>query len=144
MAQVYTKVKLYLEANSKTWNDTKVKVQDDGDGAYIKLWDYVKESAIDTELTFCGLIMGDHSKTGINTMLNTGTMVGVGSNIFGAHFPPKFIPSFSWGSGTNFMEHDFIKFCSTAEKVMARRGLTLAKENKSALKWVFQASTKFR
>ena len=110
----------------------------------VKLWDYVTESAIDTELTFCGLIMGDHSKTGINTMLNTGTMVGVGSNIFGAHFPPKFIPSFSWGSGTDFMEHEFVKFCNTAEKVMARRGLPLSKENKSALQWVFQASSKFR
>ncbi len=110
----------------------------------VKLWDYVTESAIDTELTFCGLIMGDHSKTGINTMLNTGTMVGVGSNIFGAHFPPKFIPSFSWGSGTDFMEHDFVKFCNTAEKVMARRGLPLSKENKSALQWVFDSSNKYR
>ena len=110
----------------------------------VKLWDYVTQSAIDTELIFCGLIMGDHSKTGINTMLNTGTLIGVGSNIFGAHFPPTFIPSFSWGSGTDFMEHDFVKFCNTAEKVMARRGLPLSKENKSALQWVFQVSSKFR
>lgn len=112
--------------------------------SHIKIWDYVTEKASDTKLTFCGLIMGDHSKTGINTMLNTGTLVGIGSNVYGAHFPPKFIPSFSWGSGLDFMEHNFAKFCSTAERVMGRRGIKLTEDSKEALQWVFEASSKYR
>ena len=70
--------------------------------AEVKLWSYKKRSFIGTSLQFCGLIMGDHSKCGINTMFNTGTVVGVGANIFGAGFPRNFIPSFSWGGASGF------------------------------------------
>lgn len=110
----------------------------------VRVWDYKTKNAVDTGLTFCGLIMGDHSKTGINTMLNTGTVVGVGSNIFGANFPPKFVPSFSWGSGSEFTDHKFEKFCSTAEKVMKRRGLNLSDYAKSILQFTFETSKTFR
>ncbi|MFK7756938.1 MAG: GlmU family protein [Flavobacteriales bacterium] len=110
----------------------------------VRVWDYVSESATDTELTFCGLIMGDHSKTGINTMLNTGTLVGIGSNIFGASFPPKFVPSFSWGSGSDFQVHDYEKFFTTATRVMARRNKELSPEYSKMLLRVFTESMKYR
>ena len=84
----------------------------------VKLWNYSLESFKDTELQFCGLIMGDHSKCGINTMFNTGTIVGVGSNIFGSGFPRNFIPSFSWGGASGFSVHKLEKFFNTAEIVM--------------------------
>jgi UDP-N-acetylglucosamine diphosphorylase/glucosamine-1-phosphate N-acetyltransferase len=63
----------------------------------VKIWNYIREDYQSTDRQFCGTIMGDHCKTSINTMLNTGTVIGVGSNIFGGGFPPKFIPCFSWG-----------------------------------------------
>lgn len=78
-------------------------------------------------LQFCGLIMGDHSKCGINTMFNTGTVVGVGSNIFGGGFPPKHVPSFSWGGAdSGWTGHDIEKMISTARAVMARRNVELS------------------
>ncbi len=110
----------------------------------VKAWDYSTKMAEDTGLTFCGLIMGDHGKTGINTMLNTGTLVGVGANIFGANFPPKFIPSFSWGSGSEFTEHDFQKFCTTAERVMSRRGKELTASQKEMFRFIFTSTSKYR
>jgi len=77
-------------------------------------------------------------------MLNTGTLVGVGSNIFGANFPPKFVPSFSWGSGSDFEEHNFEKFCSTASRVMARREIQFSTTQKELLNAVFLETKKFR
>lgn len=78
-------------------------------------------------LQFCGLIMGDHSKCGINTMFNTGTVVGVGTNIFGGGFPPKHVPSFSWGGAdSGWTGHDIEKMISTARAVMARRNVELS------------------
>ncbi len=74
-----------------------------------------------TGLTFCGLLMGDHSKSGINTMFNTGTVVGVSANIFGGGFPPKFIPSFSWGGAEGLETYQFDKAMETATRVMERR-----------------------
>jgi len=91
----------------------------------VKVWDYGTQSYIDSEQQFCGLCMGDHSKTGINTMLNTGTVVGVSSNVFGSGFPPKFIPSFSWGGESGFSEYDFDKAVDTAKRVMERRNIDL-------------------
>jgi UDP-N-acetylglucosamine diphosphorylase/glucosamine-1-phosphate N-acetyltransferase len=94
----------------------------------VALYDYLTQAPADTGLTFAGLIMGDHSKAGINTMFNTGTVVGVASNVFGGGFPPKWVPSFRWGSESGFgsapqwAEHDLTKALETAERVMARRG----------------------
>lgn len=110
----------------------------------VRIWDYLTEQAIDSELTFCGLIMGDHSKTGINTMLNTGTVVGVGANVFGGQFPPKFIPSFSWGSGSDFTEHNFQKFCVTAERMMVRRSIEFTDLEKDKFQAIFEQTEKYR
>lgn len=91
----------------------------------VRAWSYTEGQAVDTETQFCGLIMGDHSKSGINTMFNTGTVVGVCANIFGGDFPPKHIPSFSWGGSTGFTAYRFDKAMEVAEKVMARRKVHL-------------------
>jgi len=87
----------------------------------VKLWNYPAAEMTGTGLQFCGLIMGDHSKCGINTMFNTGTVVGVSANIFGAGFPPGFIPSFSWGSGPDLLEYRLEKAIETAERMFLRR-----------------------
>lgn len=92
----------------------------------IKLWDYASRRFLRTGLQFCGLIMGDHSKAGINTMFNTATTVGVGVNIHGTGYPRNFIPSFSEGSaGAGFSDVSLTKFFAIAERVMARRDLPL-------------------
>lgn len=92
---------------------------------------------IDTESLLFGLIMGDHSKTAINTQLNTGTVIGVCSNVFGNGFPPKSIPSFSWGGfDTNYSVHNLDRAMDTAEKVMARRNVTLLQEEKELFKLI--------
>ncbi|MBS1652935.1 MAG: glucose-1-phosphate thymidylyltransferase [Bacteroidetes bacterium] len=93
--------------------------------ANVKLYNYGKHKAIDTGLQFCGLIMGDHSKSAINTMFNTGTVVGIAANIFGEGFPPTHIPSFTWGGAKGFDKYDFNKFITTAKQVYSRRGLVL-------------------
>jgi UDP-N-acetylglucosamine diphosphorylase/glucosamine-1-phosphate N-acetyltransferase len=87
----------------------------------VKLWSYRTKSFVDTGLQFCGLIMGDHSKCGINTMFNTGTVVGVSCNIFGDGFPRNYIPSFSWGGASGFVNYKVEKAIETAEIVIARR-----------------------
>jgi UDP-N-acetylglucosamine diphosphorylase/glucosamine-1-phosphate N-acetyltransferase len=89
----------------------------------VKIWNYELDNYGDTGLTFCGLIMGDHSKSGINTMFNTGTVVGVCANIFGAAFPEKHIPSFSWGGADGFEPYQLEKAFETAQRMMARRGI---------------------
>lgn len=88
----------------------------------VKMWSYRKESFISTGLQFCGLIMGDHSKCGINTMFNTGTVVGVSCNIFGPGFQRNFIPCFSWGGAQGFQPYDLEKSIKVAESVLERRG----------------------
>lgn len=109
----------------------------------IKVWSYADEDYINSTLQFCGLIMGDHSKCGINTMLNTGTVVGVNANIFGGGFPPKFVPSYSWGNegkGT----YNYEKSLEVAERVMERRNVALTNKYKEVLKHVFEESKKYR
>ncbi len=91
--------------------------------APVKVWSHATHRFVDTGQTFCGLLMGDHSKAGINTMFNTGTVVGVGANIFGAGFPRQFIPSFSWGGAAGFETFRLPKFAEVAERVMGRRQL---------------------
>lgn len=110
----------------------------------IKLWSYAKGGFKDTGLQFCGLLMGDHSKSGINTMFNTGTMVGVSVNIFGDGFPRQFIPSFSWGGAGGFSTFDINKAFSTAEKVMARRNQVFNSDEQEILKTVFELTASNR
>ncbi len=93
---------------------------------------------------FLGTVMADHSKCGINTMFNTGSSVGVGCNIYGGDFPPKYLPSFSWGGAGGLQEYDFERFCATAEMVMSRRGQTLTEVEKSLLRDVFVHTSKQR
>lgn len=92
----------------------------------------------DTGLHFLGTIMADHSKCGINTMFNTGTVVGVGCNLYGGDFPPKFLPSFSWGGAAGVTEHDFTRFAETAYVVMQRRNKALTDAERHLLHEVFQ------
>jgi hypothetical protein len=112
--------------------------------ASVKLYNYLQNKMIDSDLQFCGLIMGDHSKSGINTMFNTGTVVGVGANVFGAGFPPTHIPSFCWGGSDGFETYLLNKFFETAEKVYERRSLSLNAIEKEILENVFNQSETFR
>jgi UDP-N-acetylglucosamine diphosphorylase/glucosamine-1-phosphate N-acetyltransferase len=110
----------------------------------VKMWNYKDENFINTGLNFCGLMMGDHSKCSINTMFNTGTMVGVSANIFGTGFPPKFIPSFSWGGSDGFKTYRHDEAVEVASRVYERRGMKLDNDDQKILKYLFDASTKFR
>ncbi len=101
--------------------------------AEVKAYNYTQRKMINTGLQFCGLLMGDHSKTGINTMLNTGTVVGVNANIFGGSFPPTHVPSFSWGGANKFEKYELAKALEVAERVMDRRGITLTDADKNIL-----------
>lgn len=102
----------------------------------IKVWSYATEGYMDTGLTFCGLIMGDHSKSAINTQFNTGTIVGVNVNVFDSGFPPKFIPSFSWGGATGFVEYDFDKAMEVCERVCARRDVKWTDEDVAMMRHI--------
>jgi UDP-N-acetylglucosamine diphosphorylase/glucosamine-1-phosphate N-acetyltransferase len=110
----------------------------------VKLWSYPEERFKKTGLQFCGLVMGDHSKSGINTMFNTGTVVGVSSNIFGDGFPRNFIPSFSWGGAGGFQQYAPNKAIEVAEKVYARRELQLTEIDKNILKHIHECDAKWR
>jgi UDP-N-acetylglucosamine diphosphorylase/glucosamine-1-phosphate N-acetyltransferase len=112
--------------------------------AKVRLWDYFSGRFADTGLQFCGLMMGDHSKCGINTMFNTGTVVGVSANIFGAGFPRNFIPSFSWGGSAGTMTYTTEKAFEVATVVMQRRGLQLTEADQNILLNVFEQTKKFR
>lgn len=112
--------------------------------AQVKVWDYTKGGFANTGLQFCGLMMGDHSKCGINTMFNTGTVVGVGANIFGSGFPRNFVPSFSWGGSAGFSTFQFPKFEETAKAVMGRRKVDWTIEDKEILKKIFDLSKVYR
>ena len=92
---------------------------------------------IDSGSLFAGLIMGDHAKSGINTMFNTGTVVGVGSNVFGAGFPPKYVPAFSWGGSGGMETYDIEKCLAVARTVMQRRNQTLTSTAESAMRHLF-------
>jgi UDP-N-acetylglucosamine diphosphorylase/glucosamine-1-phosphate N-acetyltransferase len=112
--------------------------------APVKLWDYTRGGFANTGLQFCGLIMGDHSKCGINTMFNTGTVVGVGANIFGDGYPRNFIPSFSWGGAAGFSTVTLPKFEETAKAVFGRRGLEYTLEEKEIVEKVFELTKSYR
>lgn len=112
--------------------------------ANVKLWNYSQKSFTDTGLQFCGLIMGDHSKCGINTMFNTGTVVGVSANIFGSGFPRNFIPSFSWGGAQGFSVYSIDKAFETVERVFERRGIPLNDIEKKILAYIFKITKEYR
>lgn len=112
--------------------------------AEVKLWNYATEKMEPTGLQFCGLIMGDHSKCGINTMFNTGTVVGVCANVFGGNFPPNFIPSFSWGGASGFETYQINKAFEVATQVMERRNISFTELDKEILTTIFQLTSKYR
>ncbi len=103
----------------------------------VRMWDYTQKDFADTGLQFCGLIMGDHSKCGIATMFNTGTVVGVSSNIFGADYQPKFFPSFKWG-GQQYTDYRFDKAAEVAAAVMKRRNKAFDKKEQNLFKSVYE------
>ena len=107
----------------------------------VKLWNYPQSTFANTGRQFCGLIMGDHSKTGINTMFNTGTVVGVNTNIFGSGFQRNFIPSFSWGGTKGFKTFNIKKALEIAEMVYGRRDLEFDKTEKDILQYVFELTS---
>ena len=112
--------------------------------AQVKLWNYEKERFVNTGLTFCGLIIGDHSKCGINTMFNTGTVVGVNANIFGSGYPRNFVPSFSWGGATGFTTYKLNDAYEVATRVFERRGLVFNEIEREILKHIFELTEKYR
>ncbi len=112
--------------------------------AEVKLWNYEKEGFVKTGLQFCGLVMGDHSKSAINTMFNTGTVVGVSSNIYGSNFPRNFIPSFSWGGAAGFSTYQLNKAKDTAERVIHRKNEDFTEADKQIMDHIFEITKKYR
>ena len=104
----------------------------------VKLWSYRTKEFQDTGLQFAGVIMGDHSKTAINTQLNTGTVIGVASNIFKEGFPPNLIENFSWGGFKDDERFKLDKAYEVAGKVMVRRKVAFTDEDKAIFKHVFE------
>ena len=112
--------------------------------AEVRLWDYETEGFAKTGLQFCGLMMGDHSKCGINTMFNTGTVVGVSTNIFGSGFPRNFIPSFSWGGSAGMITYKTDKAFEVAKVVMSRRDIAFTEVDVQILEHIFKETSKWR
>jgi len=104
----------------------------------VKVFSYGANDQVDTGLQFCGLIMGDHAKSGINTMFNTGTVVGVGANVFGGGFPQKHIPGFAWGGADGLEVYDIERALTTARRVMERRHVPLTDQDEVILRHVFE------
>lgn len=103
----------------------------------VRIWNYRERAFVRTGQQFCGLMMGDHSKAGINTMFNTGTVVGVSANVFGAGFPPKHIPSFAWGGMKGDGTADLDKMMQVAERVMGRRNLPFTEVDRRIMQHVY-------
>ena len=112
--------------------------------AKVRLWNYASEKFEQTGLQFCGLMMGDHSKTAINTMFNTGTVIGVNANIYVPGFPRNFIPSFSWGGASGFSTYQPQKAFEAAKVMMARRGVEFDVKEANILNHVFEFTKKWR
>ncbi|MDZ7269955.1 MAG: GlmU family protein [candidate division KSB1 bacterium] len=105
---------------------------------------YIDGEMVDSGSLFVGLFMGDHAKSGINTMFNTGTVVGVMSNVFGAGYPDKFIPSFIWGGVERSETYALDKALAVAKRVMARRKQTLTPAQERVLRTVFEMTARER
>lgn len=112
--------------------------------AKVRIWNYATESFDQTGLQFCGLMMGDHSKTAINTMFNTGTVIGVNCNIYVPGFPRNFVPSFSWGGASGFTEYLPKRAFEAAKVMMARRGVEFDDKEARILEHVFELTKKWR
>ncbi|WP_459212650.1 GlmU family protein [Aquimarina rhabdastrellae] len=112
--------------------------------APVRLWSYETEGFAKTGLQFCGLMMGDHSKCGINTMFNTGTVIGVNANIFGSGFPRNFVPSYSWGGSNGFVTYLTRKAFEVAKVVMARRNVEFTDQDAKILEHVFEITQQWR
>lgn len=110
----------------------------------VKMWSYMNNKFENTGLTFCGLIMADHSKCGINTMFNTGTVVGFSANVFGSGFPRNFIPDFSWGGANGFTTYKLNEAIETAKRVYSRRGKEFSDKEAALFKWIFEKTEKSR
>ncbi|WP_461533628.1 GlmU family protein [Sinomicrobium sp.] len=110
----------------------------------VKLWNYATGELENTGLQFCGLMMGDYSKCGINTMFNTGTVVGVNVNIYGSWLPPNFVPDFSWGGDDGFTEYRLPKALVTAQRASLRRDVDFTEEDARILGYVYEATKKWR
>lgn len=110
----------------------------------VKIWSYASERFVKTGMQFCGLMMGDHSKAGINTMFNTGTVVGVAANIFGPGFPRNYIPSFAWGGAGGFDTFQLPKVFEMAKAMCDRRKVEFTKEDEEILEHIFQETQKNR
>jgi UDP-N-acetylglucosamine diphosphorylase/glucosamine-1-phosphate N-acetyltransferase len=103
---------------------------------------YVNGNPVDSKMQFAGVTIGDHSKTAINSTFNTGTVIGVSSNVFGTGFPPKYVPSFSWGAaGETFTTYNIDKAISVARKVMIRRGIELSDPEEKLFRKIFDLTT---
>lgn len=107
----------------------------------VKVFDWKSKKEYDTGQQFIGTIMGDHSKTGINSMLNTGTICGVCCNLFSDSYPPKFVPSFSWVSGNDTVPYHFDKAIEAMERMMQRRSVPLTDEYHTMMKAIFQSTS---
>ncbi|HRS18040.1 MAG TPA: GlmU family protein, partial [Bacteroidales bacterium] len=114
------------------------------DYSEVKVWNYTTERFMKTGLQFCGLFLGDHSKSAINTMFNTGTLVGVSSNVFGSGFPRNFFPSFSWGGADGMSEYALKKACETAQRVYARRAKIFDQTEIDIFAHIFQETAQYR
>lgn len=115
------------------------------DYSKIRLWNYPRHSFMRTDLQFCGLIMGDHSKIGVNCMLNTATVIGVGVNLHGSGFPRPFIPSFSEGSpSAGFKDVPLTKFYQIAERVMSRRSVSFSDADRAIFERVYEVASTFK
>ncbi|MDG1573474.1 GlmU family protein [Robiginitalea sp. M366] len=112
--------------------------------AKVRLWNYQSGRFENTGLQFCGLMMGDHSKTAINTMFNTGTVIGVNCNIYTPGFPRNFVPSFSWGGAKGFTEYLPVRAFEAAKVMMARRDVAFTEEDARILEQVFADTAHWR
>lgn len=110
----------------------------------VGVWDYESDSFQDSGQQFCGTFIGDHSRTSIGTMINTGTVIGVSANIFGAGLTPKFIPSFTWGGHAGSVEYDIDKAIDSAGKMMALRKKIISKKDAVLLRYVYELTRKYR
>lgn len=107
----------------------------------VKTFSFESMQLEQTEVQFMGLVMGDHSKCGINTMFNTATVIGVSSNVFGAEFPPKYVPSFQWG--VDGESYNFVKALDSAGNMMTRRGLQLSIPDIDILNYISDTANGF-
>ena len=110
----------------------------------VRIWSEHANKSVKTGLTFCGLLMGDHSKCAINTMFNTGTVVGVSCNIYGSGFPEKYVPSFCWGGSDGMATYKFERAMETANRMMARRGKALSPAETEMYRHIFEQSQHHR